>query len=109
MNFHPRMLLCGAITGTASAAIGAVSVVCMGSALGWLAGVMAGATIGGLAIGLASSRLLHDATACLAALGADEADHPPGTREAVLTERYLFWDRRRSTTGSLIYTTDWPI
>ena len=81
MNFHPRMLLCGAITGAASAAIGAVSVVCLGFALGSLAGLLAGAAIGGLAIGLASSRLLHDATACLAALGADEADHSPGARE----------------------------
>ena len=81
MSFHPRMLLCGAITGAASAAMGAVSVVCLGSALGWLTGLLAGAAIGGLAIGLASSRLLHDATACLAALGADEADHPPGPRE----------------------------
>jgi hypothetical protein len=81
VNFHPRMLLCGAITGAASAAIGAVSVVCLGFALGSLAGLLAGAAIGGLAIGLASSRLLHDATACLAALGADEADHSPGARE----------------------------
>ncbi len=81
MNCHPRMSYCGAITGAAGAAIGAGSVLCLGSTLGSIAGLLAGAAIGGLAIGLAASRLLHDATACLAALGADEADHSPGARE----------------------------
>jgi methyl-accepting chemotaxis protein len=75
------MLTCGAITGSAGAAIGAGSVLCLGSAMGSIAGLVAGAAVGGLVIWLASKRLLRDATACLAALGALEADHTPGTRE----------------------------
>jgi methyl-accepting chemotaxis protein len=75
------MLCCGAITGGAGAAVGAGSVLGLGSALGAFAGVLAGAAVGGLVIWLASKRLLHDATACLAALGAEEADLTPGARE----------------------------
>jgi len=75
------MLLCGAITGTAVAAIGAGSVLCLGSGLGSIAGLLAGAALGGLVVWLVSKRLVRDATACLAALGALEIGHHPGARE----------------------------
>jgi methyl-accepting chemotaxis protein len=81
VNCHPRMSSCGAIIGTVGAAIGAGSVLCLGSRLGWVAGLLAGAAVGGLVICLACKRLLRDATACLAALGDEEDDHSPGARE----------------------------
>ena len=90
LNCNRRMLSCGAITGAAGAAIGAGSVLCLGAALGWVAGLFASAAIGGLVIWLASKRLLADATACLAALGDEEVDHTRGcTRD----------DRRPTATG----------
>jgi methyl-accepting chemotaxis protein len=74
VNCLPRMSSCGAITCAIGAGIGAGSVLWLASPLGWVVGVSSGAAIGGLVIGLASRRLLHAATACLAAL-ADDDDH----------------------------------
>ncbi len=78
MNCDPRMSSCGAITGMAGAAIGAGSVLSLSSPLHWVVGLLAGAALGGLVIGLASRRLLRDATDCLAALGDEEGDHQQG-------------------------------
>ncbi len=75
MKCQPRMSSWGAIAGTAGAAIGAGSVLSLASPLGWVAGLLAGMAVGGLVIFLASKRLLRDATACLAALGDQEAEH----------------------------------
>jgi twitching motility protein PilJ len=70
----------GAITGTVVAAIGAGSVLGLGSPLGGIVGLFAGAALGGLVSFLASKRLLRDATVCLAALGNDDGDRNVGTR-----------------------------
>ena len=102
LNCNRRMLSCGAITGAAGAAIGAGSVLCLGAALGWVAGLFASAAIGGLVIWLASKRLLADATACLAALGDEEVDHTRRHARRPPTDRYRSWGQQPLTPGSLI-------
>jgi methyl-accepting chemotaxis protein len=72
------MSACGAIAGTVGAAIGAGSVLFLGAPLGWVAGLLSGAVVGGLVICLTTRRLLRDATACLSALEADDGDHDLG-------------------------------
>ena len=83
MNCHRQMSCWGTITGMVGAAIGAGAVMGLGSALGWLVGLLAGAVIGGLAMFVATGRLLRDATACLAALGDDEEGLDRGGQDSV--------------------------
>jgi ABC-type transporter Mla subunit MlaD len=80
MNSQTRMSSCGAIAGIVSAAIGAGSALYLRPSLGWPGGLVGGAAVGGLAIYLASNRLLRDATACVAALGDEEVSHNQGRR-----------------------------
>jgi hypothetical protein len=75
------MLAGGVITGTAGAALGAGCILGLGTALGCAAGLMSGAIVGGLAIWLASQRVLGDATVCLAALCIEEGNHGSGLGE----------------------------
>jgi len=74
------MAFCGGITGMVGAALGAGSVLGLGSYLGWVVGLLAGSAVGGIAIWLACQRLLRDATACLAALDIEEGRHNPEAR-----------------------------
>jgi hypothetical protein len=75
-----RLALCGGMTGMVGAALGAGSVLGLGSYLGCIVGLLVGMAVGGMGIWLASQRLLRAATACLAALGHDEGGHNPEAR-----------------------------
>jgi len=74
------MTYCGAIAGAASAAIGVGPALTLGRSLGCVAGLLAGAAVGGLVVYLASKRLLRDGVACLAALGDERAFHDRAAR-----------------------------
>jgi twitching motility protein PilJ len=79
MSWHPRVVSIGGITGLAGALLGVGSALALRPDLGWLAGLLGGAMVGGLGTYLAAERLLRDATACLAALGGDDHDPGPGS------------------------------
>jgi twitching motility protein PilJ len=58
--------------GAVGAAVAVGSVLSLGTHLGWVLALLAGAASGGVGAWLAARRLLGDATVCLAALGNDE-------------------------------------
>jgi hypothetical protein len=80
------MICCGAASGALGAAIGVASVLCLASPLGYVAGVLAGAATAALVIGLACTRLLRRATACLAALS-NEGDEDEIPSHGVVVDR----------------------
>jgi twitching motility protein PilJ len=69
--------------GLVSAAIGAGSVLCLGVPWGWVVGLLSGAAVSGLALVLVTRRLLHDATACLAAIVDEQRGLDQDGRESI--------------------------
>ncbi|HKI17863.1 MAG TPA: methyl-accepting chemotaxis protein, partial [Isosphaeraceae bacterium] len=78
MRWEPRIVSRGVVIGAAGAAVAVGSVLSLGTHLGWVCGLLAGAAGGGVGAWLAAKRLLGDATICLAALGNDERDRELG-------------------------------
>jgi twitching motility protein PilJ len=81
MSWHPRVISLGGMTGLVVAFLAAGSILVLGSGLGWMVGLLAGAAVGGLGSWLAADHLLRAATACLTALGEHSHDPEAGGSE----------------------------